>query len=158
VASRAACDRKPVDIRDPVARRRLKAYVWADQFDRLARLDAAVAMALAAATRVEAEDAVSWTARRAAPEDGAATVLFHSVFWQYLPAESQAALTRAIAELGARAGEAAPFAWLRMEPPPSNLAIMELRLTQWPGGVNRLLAHVHPHGAAVTWAPDTAAP
>jgi hypothetical protein len=151
VISRAACDRKPVDIRDPVARRRLAAYLWAGQFERLARLEAALAMALAADVRVDAEDAVSWTTRRAAPEEGAATVLYHSIFWQYLPGETQAALTAAIADLGARASATAPFAWLRMEPPPSNLADIHLRLTRWPGGEDRLLAHVHPHGASVDW-------
>ncbi len=96
VISRTACDRKPVDIRDPISRRRLAAYMWAGQFERIARLEAALAMALAADIRVEAEDAVSWTARRAVPAEGVATVLFHSIFWQYLPAETQAALTAAI--------------------------------------------------------------
>jgi hypothetical protein len=151
VVSRAACDRKPVDIRDPVARRRLKAFLWPDQFERLARLDAALAMGLAADTQVEAEDAVAWTARRAAPAEGAATVLFHSIFWQYMPADSQAALGAAIGELGARARPEAPFAWLRMEPIPNQLAAIELRLTLWPGGEERLLANVHPHGASVEW-------
>lgn len=151
VLSRAACDRKPVDIRDPVARRRLEAYVWAGQFERLARLEGAIAVSLATDVRVEAEDAVSWTARRAAPEAGTATVLFHSIFWQYLPADTQAALTAAVGDHGARARAAAPFAWLRMEPPPTNLAVVELRLTLWPGGEDRLLARVHPHGAAVEW-------
>ncbi len=151
VISRTACDRKPVDIRDPIARRRLAAYMWAGQFERIARLEAALAMALAADIRVEAEDAVSWTARRAAPAEGAATVLFHSIFWQYLPAEAQATLTAAVEELGARASVTAPFAWLRMEPPPTNLANVQLRLTLWPGGEDRLLAHVHPHGASVDW-------
>jgi hypothetical protein len=151
VISRAACDRKPMDIRDALARRRLKAYLWPDQFERLARLDAAIAMALAAGARVDAEDAVTWTARRAAPEEGAATVLFHSIFWQYLAAETQAALTIAIEELGARASATAPFAWLRMEPPADNLAEVHVRLTLWPGGEDRLLARVHPHGASVDW-------
>ena len=151
VISRAACDRKPVDVRDAVARRRLKAYLWPDQFERLARLEAAIAMALAADTRVDAEDAVTWTARRGAPQEGAATVLFHSIFWQYLPAETQAALTGAIGDFGARANAAAPFAWLRMEPPPGNPADVQLRLTLWPGGEDRLLARVHPHGASVDW-------
>jgi hypothetical protein len=151
VVSRAACDRKPVDIQDPIARRRLKAFVWADQFDRLTRLEAAIAMALAAGTRVEAEDAAVWTAARAAPTPGAATVLFHSIFWQYMPPDRQAALTAAILALGEEASAATPFAWLRMEPPPGNLAITELRLTLWPGAENRLLGRVHPHGAWIAW-------
>lgn len=151
VVARGACDRKPVDLADPVARRRLAAYVWPDQVGRLERLDAAMAAALAAEVRVEAEDAVSWAARRAIPAAGAATVLFHSVFWQYMPAPSQAALAAAIEALGARASPDAPFAWLRMEPAPANMASMELRLTLWPGGAERVLAKVHPHGAWVEW-------
>jgi hypothetical protein len=151
VLSRAACDRKPVDIRDPTARRRLKAYIWADQFERLARLEAAIEEALVADVRVEAEDAVTWAAARAAPAAGALTVIFHSVFWQYMPAGRQEALATVIAALGERATAAAPFAWLRMEPPPHNPAVVELRLTLWPGGEDRLLGHAHPHGAWVEW-------
>jgi hypothetical protein len=157
VIERAACDRKPVDITDPLARRRLRAFIWPDQIDRLQRLDAALEAALAAGVTVEREDAVSWAARRAMPREGAATVLFHSVFWQYMPAESQAALTGVIADLGALATASGPFAWLRMEPPPDNLAAMEVRLTLWPGGEERLLALVHPHGAWVEWKDDGAA-
>jgi hypothetical protein len=47
VRSRAACDQHPLDVRDAADRLRLRAYVWADQADRLARLDAAVAVAVA---------------------------------------------------------------------------------------------------------------
>jgi hypothetical protein len=151
VASRAACDRKPVDINDADACRRLRAYIWIDQPERRARLDAAIEMARAAGTRVEGADAADWTALRVAPLAGAATVLFHSVFWGYMPAESQAALEATIAELGARATADAPFAWLRMEPPPTNLARMEVRLTLWPGGEDRLLATCHAQGAWVAW-------
>ena len=151
VLSRAACDRKPVDIRDPVARRRLKAYVWGDQFDRLTRLDGAVAMALRYGVTVENADAVSWTAANVAPADGAATVLAHSVFWQYMPAESQTALAGQVADLGDRATRTAPFAWLRMEPASDAAATMELCLTLWPEGRTRRLAVVHPHGAWVDW-------
>jgi hypothetical protein len=151
VIERAACDRKPVDLGDPTARRRLRAYVWADQIDRLRRLDAAVALARDAGTSVEAEDAVAWTARRVAVQPGAVTVLFHSVFWQYMPPESQSALAATIRAIGATATADAPFAWLRMEPPPTDMATMEVRLTLWPGGEDRRLGAVHPHGAWVAW-------
>jgi hypothetical protein len=151
VVDRAACDRRPVTLSDPAARARLRAYVWADQLDRMRRLEAAVALALAEGVAVTAEDAVSWTMARAAPRDGAVTVLYHSVFWQYMPPDSQAALLAAIQSHGAVASDRGPFAWLRMEPPPNDLANMELRLTLWPNGEDRLLARVHPHGAQVTW-------
>ncbi len=156
VIERAACDRAPVRLADPIARRRLRAFVWADQFDRLARLDAAIAAALAAGISVEAADAVAWAERHATPTPGAATVLFHSVFQQYMAPESQAALAALAQRRGEAATADAPFAWLRMEPPPHNLAIMELRLTLWPGGEDRRLASVHPHGAWVEWEEATA--
>ena len=151
VIERAACDRRPGDLSDPVQRRRLLAYVWPDQFDRLARIRAAIDLARRAGVSVEAADAVDWTWARAKPAPGAVTVLYHSVFWIYMPPASQAALAEAIANLGASASAQAPFAWLRMENPPGDLATMEVRLTLWPGGEERLLATVHPHGAWVRW-------
>ncbi|MGA0602367.1 DUF2332 domain-containing protein [Caulobacter sp. KR2-114] len=151
VVERGACDRAPVDVRDPIARRRLQAYIWPDQLERLARVEAAIEAVRAADLAVEAANALTWVERRAAPEAGAATVLFHSVFWVYMPPEDQAALTAAIQRLGERATADAPFAWLRMEAQPGNLALMDLRLTLWPGGEDRLLGHAHPHGAWVEW-------
>ncbi len=151
VVERAACDRKPVDLADPLARRRLRAFVWADQLDRIARLEAAIALAQVEGASVERSDAVAWASSRAPPADGAATILYHSVFWQYMPPESQAALRAVIKSHGGAASKSSPFAWVRMEPPPDDLANMELRLTLWPGGDERLLARVHPHGASVNW-------
>jgi hypothetical protein len=151
VVQRAACDRRPTDLNDPDQRRRLMAYIWADQAERLARLRAAIDVALATGVQVEAADAVDWTRARVRPQPGAATVLYHSVFWTYMPPETQAALVAAIEDLGAQATPLAPFAWLRMEPLTPNPAIMEVRLTTWPGGEERLLAETHPHGAEVRW-------
>ena len=151
VVERGACDRRPGDLTDPDQRRRLLAYIWPDQFERLDRIRAAIDLALSLGVTVEAADAVAWTARVAAPQAGAVTVLYHSVFWQYMPPESQAALAQVIAGHGAKATPDAPFAWLRMEPAPDNMAVMEVRLTIWPDGENRLLAQVHPHGARVKW-------
>ncbi len=151
VIHRQACDRRPVNLKDPVQRRRLAAYVWPDQFDRLERIRAAIDVALANEITVEAADAVEWTARLAAPASGAASVIYHSVFWQYMPAESQVALRQTIEYIGASATNDAPLAWLRMEPPPENTAIMEVRLTTWPGGEERVLAVVHAHGASARW-------
>lgn len=151
VVARAACDRRPVRLDDPLQRRRLLAYVWPDQFERFARIEAAIDLALTMGVEVESADAPAWAMTCAAPVEGTATVVYHSVFWQYMPAESQSALHRALETHGAAATSAAPFAWLRMEPPPGNLAGMDLRLTMWPGGEERVLAEVHPHGATVRW-------
>jgi len=151
VVHRQACDRRPVDLKDEVLRRRLLAYVWPDQFDRLDRIRAAIDVALANDVLVEAADAVEWTARAAGPAPGAATVIYHSVFWQYMSPQSQTDLRQTIEYLGVGATSDAPLAWLRMEPPPQNMASMEITLTMWPGGEERVLGVVHPHGARVDW-------
>jgi hypothetical protein len=151
VVARAACDRAPIDLADPIAARRLRAYVWADQFDRLARLDAAVALARAHGVRVEAADALAFVRDRVTLERGSLAVVYHSIFWQYLPAQTQAALEQAIAELGARATNDAPMAWLRMEPQAANLAQIEVRLTLWPLAPDRRLALCDPHGRWLEW-------
>jgi hypothetical protein len=151
VVSTAACDRKPMILADPLQRRRLKAYLWPDQTERMERFDAAVAMALAAGVTVEAADAAAWAKDRAAPREGVVTCVYHSIFWQYLPPATQAALEAAISGHGAEATATAPLAWLRMEPVAGQPFPIELRLTLWPGGEDRRLATVHAHGAAVEW-------
>jgi len=151
VAQTAACDRKPIDLNDPLQRRRLKAYLWPDQTERIERFDAAAGLALAAGTKVEAADAAAWTLARAAPREGVATVVYHSIFWQYLPAETKVALRAAIDAHAAAATPSAPLAWLRMEPVEGQPFPIELRLTLWPGGEDHRLATVHAHGATVNW-------
>lgn len=151
VIERAACDRRPSDLNDPDQRRRLLAYIWADQTERLGRIRTAIDETLRYGVTVDEADAVDWTRARVSPQAGAATVLFHSVFWQYMPVASQAALRQAIDDIAARAAPDAPFAWLRMEPSPQSMMVMQVRLTLWPGGEERLLAQAHPHGATVAW-------
>ena len=151
VVSSAACDRKPIELADPLQLRRLKSYLWPDQTERIERFDTAVAMALAAGTGVETADAAIWAAERGAPKEGVVTVVYHSIFWQYLPAQTQAALRTALEFHGAKATPTSPLAWLRMEPPDGRAIPIELSLTLWPGGETIRLATVHAHGASVDW-------
>lgn len=153
VAERAACDRRPTDLTDPAQRRRLLANIWPDQFHRIDRSERAIEVALREGVRVETADAVDWVRGRVRPRAGAVTVLYHSIFWQYLDPATLQGLKDAIAALAEQATAEAPFAWLRMEPPLDNLALTELRLTAWPGGEERRLAEVSPHGAWVRWSP-----
>ena len=155
VLERRGCDQNPIDVGDSDQAFRLKAYVWPDQAERLARLDGAIALARRHPTRPEKADAADWVRSHAHGAPGMATVLYHSVVWQYLPPVTQGAVAAAIQAAGESATKAGPFAWLRMEPNPANLAApMELRLTFWPGGGESLLAEVHPHGAKVSWTGD----
>ncbi len=152
VAERAGCDQAPVDVSQDGPALRLQAYVWPDQTGRLARLRGAIAVARAVPATLDHADAAGWVKGRFAPQHGTATVLFHSVMWQYMPPAAQAAVRAAIEAAGATADSNSPVAWLRMEPDPGSATLpMELRLTCWPDGEERLLARVHPHGTWVKW-------
>lgn len=152
VTERSGCDRAPIDLADPAQALRLQAYVWADQPDRLERLRGAIALARRYPPAVEAEDAGAWALRMARPRAGLATVLYHSVVWSYLPPETVQEIRLAIRLAAEQAQADAPFAWLRMEPRTADpTGPMELSLTLWPGGEERSLARVHPHGAKVLW-------
>lgn len=148
VASRAGCDVAPLDAASADDRLTLLSFVWPDQAERFARLRAALAIAAEVPAPIAAADAGTWLAARlAAPADGTATVVFHSIVWQYLPADSKTVARAALAAAGARASDAAPLAWLRLEPAGP---VAGLRLTTWPGGEDRLLATSSYHGPPVT--------
>jgi len=153
IADRKACDRSPIDARDAAARARMLAYIWPDQTARLARAEAALDVVAASGLQVEAIDAAHFAARElAAPPEGAALVLAHSVFWQYLPDPARATIREAIAAAAARATPARPFAWLRMEAEAEERRGARLRLSLWPDGpIDRLLGVVDFHGQWVEW-------
>jgi hypothetical protein len=155
VAARAACDQSPIDLADEAQALRLQAYVWADQGRRLERLRGAIALARAWPAPVEKADAAAWVATHFSPREGVATVLFHSVMWQYMPVPTQKAVTASIAAAAAAATASAPVAWLRMEPNSTPEGFpMGVWLTIWPTGREIHLAEVHPHGAWVNWLAD----
>lgn len=140
----------PIDVTDPAQAARLRAYVWADNPDRLARLDAVIAMIRAKPVALEQGDAADWVeARLAEPQAaGTARVLQHSVVWQYLGEARQRRIMAAMEAAGARATAERPLAWVRMEPVRSLNPRMELRVRLWPGdGEPVLLAHAQAHGS-----------
>lgn len=150
------CDIAPIDLADPDAALRLKAYVWPDAGARLARIDAAIALASQQPPDLVAADAgdfaAAMLARRATP--GTARVMFHSIMWQYLPAATQVRIEADFAAAAARATPEAPLGWIALETDPATFR-HELRVRLWDGAQHRgeaqLLAHAHPHGAWVEW-------
>ena len=150
VVERRGCDIAPVDIRDPLQARRLRAYVWADQRDRLARIEGAIALARTTGLDLVQADAAAWVEATVRPVPGTATVLYHSVMWQYMPAVIQGRIEAHMAAMAAQATPDAPLAWLSMEMVPGD-ALMAVTLRLWPKGGQRRLARVHPHGASVEW-------
>jgi hypothetical protein len=153
IAGRSGVDLNPVRL--PEGRERLTAYVWADQAQRLAQLEAALAIAAAEPPRVEAGDAADWLEAKLAPapEPGVTRVVLHSVAFHYFPDPVKARIAAHIEGVGVGASETAPLAWLRYEEQPGD-GHFSLRLRTWPGGEDELLAWVHPHGRTVEWVAD----
>lgn len=149
VVERRGCDIAPLDLRDPDKLRRIESFLWADQTDRHALLRAAAAALPPEGAPIEKIGAADFVARELVPRAGAASVLFHSSMWWYLPVAERAAVTASMESAGARATRDAPLFWLRSEPP--NLQYAEVRLRAWPGGADRLLARAHHHGRWVEW-------
>lgn len=151
IAEATGCDLAPIDPTEAAARRRLRSYVWADQPERRARLDAALAIAAARPPRVERADAVDWLARRLAlPCPGLARVVFSTIAWQYLPPARRTAGEAAIRAAGARACATAPLAWVRFEAD-GGAPGAGLTLDLWPGGRHERLARGDFHGRWVVW-------
>jgi len=153
VAERRGCDLHPLDATSPPGRLTLLSFVWPDMTRRFELLDAACAEVAVRPVRVEEGSADRWlTDETAAPRAGVATVVCHSVFMMYLPAEARDTVVATIARAGATATAAAPLAWLRLEPAgalgPDHF---EIRLTTWPGGDDRRLGTAHPHATWIRW-------
>ena len=155
IARRAGCDARPIDLRQPGEANRLASFIWADQRERLTRLQSACALASArmAATgiTVQAAHAADFVRDQLQQRvSGQAFVLMHAVVWQYIAADEQADIRAQMTMAGTTATAQSPLAWLRFEPPAPDQGI-ELRCQIWPDGADRLLARCHPHAASIAW-------
>lgn len=132
---------------------RLLSYIWPDQPDRIALTAAAIAIAAKTPARIVETDAVAWLRDPPPLSDGALTVLFHTIAWQYLPAPARAEGDRLIAALGDRATRTAPLARFAMEAAGPHAA---LTLQVWPRGGIIGLGRADYHGRWVSWEPGAA--
>jgi hypothetical protein len=151
IAERRGCDRDPIDAGTEGGRLTLLSYVWPGQTERFTMLRAALDVARDVPVALDRADIPDWLARQLdEPVPGRATVVFHSIVWQYLTDAERATAEAVLATAGNRATADAPLAWLRLEPSP-DLTHTELRVTTWPGGEDRLLARGHYHLGPVEW-------
>lgn len=147
VKARRGCDLNPLRLDDPAQRLRLRSYIWPDQQDRLQRMDAAIGIALDQGTRLARANAADWAeACLAVPPLDTTTVIYHSIFWQYMPAEIQRSLRSTIEVAGAMATEESPLAWVRMEPYEEDPKCAALYYTLWPEPERQVLALCDYHG------------
>lgn len=154
IVERGGCDVSPVDVTTEEGRLTLTAYVWPDMTARHARLAGAIALARQRPVRVERADAASYVDRLELA-DGRLTVVWHSVMWQYVPADQRERVTARLAGLGSGASEDAPLVHLFAEPTrrtPGERHRFWVAAETWPGGgERRFLAQMAPHGLPVTW-------
>lgn len=153
IVKREAVDQNPLDVHDDATAERLLAYCWPDQPERLARLHAAIAIARSHPPQVMRGDAADWIEHELSGRQpaGVARIVMHSVFWQYLPRDTQQRIDAAIRTAGRAATKEQPLCWLSFEPDPPSAGPMQLRLKLWPSGEHLHLAQCHPHGTSINW-------
>ena len=153
VTDRAGVDLNPLDVKDPKQVTRLLAYLWPDQPHRAELTRDAIGVQSETVTR---GDAIDWLDDRLdAQREGRLHLIYHTVAWQYFPAEAQARGRSMIEAAGAVATETKPLAWLRMEsdgdPEGRGGALLSLRL--WPGDKRITLGRADFHGRWIDWNP-----
>lgn len=147
------CDVAPVDLTDPAAALRLRAYIWPEHMIRFERMDAAIRAAQTRKPDLAAMNAADFVEAELAKPQASATsrVLMHSIVWQYVPEDQQARVTAAMEAAGVKASAERPLAWIRLE---ADRTVHRHALTVrfWPGGGEEAqLAWSHPHGADIEW-------
>ncbi|MBC2779006.1 DUF2332 domain-containing protein [Parasphingopyxis marina] len=152
VVTQRGVDLNPVYLSDPAAAERLIAYVWADQPERIARVETAIGLARAFPPAIVPGRAGDWLEKRLAgpSAEGAMRIVYHTIAFQYFPAEEQERVRAAIETAGAEASDTRPLGWLSFEMNPAKTAC-ELRLTLWPSGEELHLANAHPHATWIEW-------
>jgi hypothetical protein len=148
VVERTGGDLAPINPMTERGRLTLTAYIWPDQADRLARLRGALTIAAQVPAELRAESAPA-TLARTRLEQGTWTVLWHSIFRQYLDDSERAELGTRVAELGATATPQTRFAYVYLEP--SRAGGCRVILTTWPGELRRVLGSAPAHGLPVRW-------
>lgn len=151
VSERCGCDVSPLLASLPEDRLRLLSYLWADQTDRIDRTRAALDLAVEKSIRVEKADAIDWLEQRLADiRTGMVHVIYHSIAWQYFPADRQARGRQLLEHAGSKATPNAPLAHLQMESDgqPEGAAVT---LQIWPGGAKYELGRGDYHGRWVKW-------
>ena len=135
VVERKGCDLNPIDPTSDEGALTLRSFVWADQLGRLSQLDGAIQVASEVPAEVERIGAADFLERElATPRDDVATVVYHSVFMQYVSGPERERINSAV--------EGAGVYYLRMEPA---YPLFEVRLD------GDLLGTCHAHGTAVRW-------
>jgi|ERR1051326_671350 hypothetical protein len=149
IVDRRGCDASPIDVVSEEGQLTLESFLWPDQVERRRQLLAAIDVARRVPIHIEKANAANWV--EAVLDDhapGVATVIYHSIVWQYLSEGDRTRIKHLISAAGESATPDDPLGWLRFEPGDNSA---EVRLQLWPGGEDRLLARSGFHGRPVHW-------
>ena len=153
IVERHGYDIAPIDVTTSDGEMTVLSYVWPDQSARLERLRGAIAVARDVPARLQRQTAADAVAGMTLA-DGALTVLWHSITWQYLSADERAAIRDGVDALAGQADARSPLAHLTLEPardgPGAPIKFL-VRARSWPGGELQILGECHPHGPPVNW-------
>lgn len=153
IVERSGYDIAPIDVTTADGEMTVLSYVWPDQSARLHRLRGAIAVARKVTARLTRQTAAAAVADLTL-SDGALTVLWHSVTWQYLSDDERAAIRDGIDAVARRADRRSPLVHLTLEPTRDGTGDgvkFLVRARSWPGGELQILGECHPHGPPVHW-------
>jgi len=144
VRRRVGIDRAPIDVTDPDAARLLKAFVWADQSDRLERLDLAIETLLDDPPELIAGDFVDELPNVLASRSRhVLTVVFQTAALGYVDEQGRERVRKTLAAAGAET----PLAFVSAGNPRAGVQDWGLRIVYWPGGEREFAGHADYHGA-----------
>lgn len=145
ITDRIGIDPHPIDATTEEGRWTLSSFVWPDQVARFERLTAALRIAGECPASLVRTDDTAGALADALEVDGA-RVVQHSIVWQYIPTAVRWEITATIESAGRIATDESPLAWVRYEPDEWDRSRAAIWLRTWPGGADRLIAHVDYHG------------
>lgn len=152
VVNRRGTDISPIDVSKTEEQMRLLSFIWPDQSARFARTRAAINIAQRHRPIVDRESADTWLASQLARPRERATVVFHSIVWQYLGVSRQNAIRETIRRVGQDATADSPLVWARMEPAGP---VADVQVDVWDGSssspVHHRLAEIGYHGQQMRW-------
>jgi hypothetical protein len=150
VRRRRGIDQAPIDVTTDDGARLLASFVWADQRERLRRLEQAIAEVRAEPPTLVRGDYVDLLPDLLADRlDGALTVVYQTASTIYLPAERYERLRQVLAEAER------PLAWVstrrRDEMESDDRDGFELELACWPDQPPTVVARTGFHGQWLEW-------
>ncbi len=149
VRERIGIDLEPVDLADDEQLLHLKSFVWADQRERLERLDRAARVLREDPPRLVRGDLADLLPQYLAERrDGALTVVFQTAVLAYIDEDRR----RQVCESLDAAGAERPLAFVSAGQPEDGAHThWGLSVTVWPGGAREIVLHANFHGAWIEW-------